>query len=189
MREHSRMWEWTTSRGRRVFLLTRWTNMCGFISMVWTRDEFDPTPPPIQEPFGNIWRHFWLLRFKGCYQQWVREARATGMPRTVPLQKGAKYLSCQGWETLLCLEDILLPSFPRWVFFSWQASGKGNHVSGCIFYFPTISAIKYLVFWMISFIKWQNLHALFLSTFILRNVMASYKEMTTLLSLCFLQCL
>lgn len=115
MREHSRMWEWTTSR--REESVTSHTS--GFISMVWNRDEFDPTPPLIQEPFRNIWRHFWLLRFKRCYPQWVREARGTGMPRTVPLQKelsGPKYPSCQGWETPLYLEDIFLPSFPRWGF-------------------------------------------------------------------------
>ena len=49
--EHSRMWEWTASQGRRVLLLTHWTNVCGFLSMVLTRDEFDPTPPlPSRNP-------------------------------------------------------------------------------------------------------------------------------------------
>ena len=169
MREHSRMWEWTTSRGGRVLLLTRWTNMCGFISMVWTRDEFDPTPPPIQEPFRNIWRHFWLLRFKGCYQQWVREARVTGMPRTVPLQKelpGPKYPSCQGWENLLCLEDIFLPSFPRWVFSVGKLLERGTM---SLLHFLFSHHLCYKILSVLNDIFYQVIEftCTFLSTFIL----------------------
>ena len=169
MREHSRMWEWTTSRGRRLLLLTRWTNMCGFISMVWTRDEFDPTPPPIQEPFRNIWRHFWLLRFKGCYQQWVREARITGMSRTVPLQKelpGPKYPSCQGWENLLCLEDIFLPSFPRWVFSVGKLLERGTM---SLLHFLFFHHLCYKILSVLNDIFYQVIEftCTFLSTFIL----------------------